>query len=265
MTGPGPVQLIHNQFELQDLIESQGGDPELIERDFALVTIAATLVSEFGDQLCFKGGFVLRHVYGHERFSKDVDVTKINPPKHKLEATVISEAISSAGARNLITLKPGVPTTDSAVGLSFDGIGYSGPLNKGTVSVELSYREDVVEPPEQVLVGPPYYEAFPIPAMTIFEMTAEKLRTLAQRTRPTDLADLAMILGAHDLDHQRVRELAQVKFKLVRPGDVEARIRTNVESIRRQYDAAIQAVAPDAPSFEDASSAVLRELTQLLP
>jgi predicted nucleotidyltransferase component of viral defense system len=40
--------------------------------------IAAALVADYGNALCFKGGFVLRHVYGNERFSKDIDTTTIN-------------------------------------------------------------------------------------------------------------------------------------------------------------------------------------------
>jgi len=39
----GPVRRIHNHFELQDLVEQLGADASLIERDFALVTIAAGL------------------------------------------------------------------------------------------------------------------------------------------------------------------------------------------------------------------------------
>ncbi len=44
-----PVRLIRNEFEFQDLVERLGRDPMLIERDFALMTIAAGLVAEYGD------------------------------------------------------------------------------------------------------------------------------------------------------------------------------------------------------------------------
>ncbi|HUA49167.1 MAG TPA: nucleotidyl transferase AbiEii/AbiGii toxin family protein, partial [Solirubrobacteraceae bacterium] len=104
-----PVRRIHSAFELQDLVEQAGADSSLIERDFALVTLAAGLVQEYGDSLCFKGGFVLRHVYGHERFSKDIDATRINPPKNKLDAQDVAETIKRAGIRNLLSLNPGDP------------------------------------------------------------------------------------------------------------------------------------------------------------
>ena len=57
-----PRRLIHNEYDLQDIAEQQNRPIELIERDFALVTVAAHLVDQFPGQLCFKGGFVLRHV-----------------------------------------------------------------------------------------------------------------------------------------------------------------------------------------------------------
>ncbi len=64
-----PRRLIHNEYDLEEIAEAQDRPIELIERDFALVTVAAHLVDQFPGQLCFKGGFVLRHVRGHARFS----------------------------------------------------------------------------------------------------------------------------------------------------------------------------------------------------
>lgn len=77
-----PRRLIHNEYDLQELAEQLDRPIELIERDFALVTVAAHLADQFPGQLCFKGGFVLRHVRGSSRFSADLDATRTNPPKH---------------------------------------------------------------------------------------------------------------------------------------------------------------------------------------
>ena len=194
MTNAGPILRIRNEYELQDLIEAEGRDGTLIERDFALTMIAAGLVAEYGNALCFKGGFVLRHVYGHERFSKDIDTTKINPPKSKLDSQHVAITIRESGMRNLLSLHAGKPATDSGRSLDFEHIRYTGPLGSGLVSVEVSYREDLVMEPNFVAVGHPYYEPFEIPVMQLEEIVAEKLRALAQRQRPTDLSDLAMIL-----------------------------------------------------------------------
>ena len=36
-----PRRLVHNAFDLQDIAESSGRPIDLVERDFALVTLAA--------------------------------------------------------------------------------------------------------------------------------------------------------------------------------------------------------------------------------
>lgn len=265
MTNSAPVRRIRNEYELQDVVERLGRDASLIERDFALMTIAAGLVADYGDALCFKGGFVLRHAYGHERFSKDIDATRINPPKNKLDATQMAATIRGASMRNLLTLNPGVPATDSGTSLDFDHVSYSGPLGNGVVSLEVSYREAVVEAPDLVAVGEPYYEPFQIPVMRLDEIVAEKLRALAQRDRPTDLSDLAMILRAGAVDASRVRGLAAKKFEIVRSGDHRSRIEERVVAMASVYNDAVGAVAPDAPDYDAARRCVLGALSSLLP
>lgn len=265
MARTAPIRLIRNEFELQDLVELSGRDATLMERDFALMTIIAGLVTEYGDALCFKGGFVLRHVHGHERFSKDIDATRINPPKNKLDSAAVADAIRRSGMRNLMSLNPGTPATDTGRSLDFASIRYTGPLGSGLVSVEVSYREDVIEVPQLVAVGEPYYEPFLIPVLTLNEIVAEKLRALAQRDRPTDLSDIAMILLEDTIDERRVRELAAKKFELVKAGDHRRRIEDTISAMAGQYDAAVSAVAPDAPDYATASRILLSRLPTLLP
>jgi hypothetical protein len=53
---------------------------------------------------------------------------------------------------------PGTPETDNGRSLDFDRIDYTGPSGRGIVSVQASYREDVVEAPDLAAVGEPYYE-----------------------------------------------------------------------------------------------------------
>lgn len=265
MTNGGPVLLVRNEYELQDLVETLGRDAGLIERDFALMTIAAGLVTAYGNSLCFKGGFVLRHVFGHERFSKDIDATRINPPKSKLDSREVADTIQKSGMRNLLSLRANPPATDTGRSLDFDNIRYTSPGGTGFVSVEVSYREAVVMEPDMVAIGSPYYEPFEIPVMQLEEIVAEKLRALAQRERPTDLSDLAMILGNAALERERIRTLAAKKLELARPGNIQIRIESNILTMGAQYDDAVSAVAPDAPDYKTACDLVMRELNSLLP
>lgn len=262
-----PRRLIHNEYDLEELAEQQDRPIELIERDFALVTVAAHLVDQFPGQLCFKGGFVLRHVRGYTRFSGDLDATRTNPPKHKIAASEVAEAMRRATDEPMLRVDPGVPATDSQHSLDFDQIAFYTPHHDGQIAVEISYREAVVDEPDAATIGPPYYADFQIPVLTLQETVAEKLRTLLQRRRPTDLSDLALVLGEYGgrLDRARIRVLALKKFALVKQGDRRARIEVNVEEMRVAYEQTIPGLAPDAPSFTEAQKLVLDALPTLLP
>lgn len=262
-----PRLRIRHEWELQETIDEIGQPPELVERDFALMTIVAQLVRDYGDRLCFKGGFVLRHAHGHQRFSKDLDATRINPPKHKLNADAVADSMRRAGMRNLLEIQPGPVEIDTGRSLGFDSVAYSGPLGKGTVALEVSYRETVIKPSVPTEVGPPFYDPFVIPVMNINEIVAEKMRALAQRRRPTDLSDLAMVLTANPLglNDPTIRELAVKKFELVKPGDRVARIEANVVAMGASYDAAVSALTSDAPVYQEASEIVMRRLRNLIP
>ena len=201
MNAVGPRRRWGRDFELIDMLERQPGGMSVATRDFALVTLAAQLSASFPGQLVFKGGFVLRHAYGHLRFSKDVDSTRHAPPEHKFDAVDVAAAIKNASIRNVAQFEPGTPATDSARSLDFDNVRVTGELlAPSVVQVEVSYREAVVGNPVAFHIGSPFYEPFEILTMEISEMAAEKLRTLAQRHRETDLADLAVMLRSGEVD-----------------------------------------------------------------
>lgn len=262
-----PRRLVHNEYDLQEIAEQLDRPIELIERDFALVTLAAHLNDQFHGQLCFKGGFVLRHVRGSSRFSDDLDATRTNPPKHKLAAEDVAEAMRRASDEPILRIEPGVASTDSRESLDFDQVSFFTPHQSGHIAVEISYREAVADPPDSVAIGPPYYEQVQVPVLTLEETVAEKLRTLLQRQRATDLSDLALILGRYGdrLDRAHVRELAAAKFQLVKQGDRRARIEANAEQLRIAYDQTIPGLDPDAPPFAAAHQLLLDSLGTLLP
>jgi Nucleotidyl transferase AbiEii toxin, Type IV TA system len=94
-----PVLRVRTEFELQDVVEELDQPADLVARDFALMTVAACLTERYPGELCFKGGFVLRHVHGHQRFSRDIDATRTKPRKHKLHAESIARRSCAPAAR----------------------------------------------------------------------------------------------------------------------------------------------------------------------
>lgn len=256
-------RLIHTPDDLRDLAAEQGLPAELIEKDYVLVSIAAKLAEDFAGQLCLKGGFVLRHVHGFSRLSRDVDGTRHDPPKHKLEADQVADSIK--GLERFAGIRVTVPAadTDSARSLDFDGIAYRGMIASDIVSVEISYREALSLPAREEWIGPPYYDPFSVLVMDPSEIAAEKLRTLAQRQRPSDLSDLARLLDERKVvDDELVRSIVPAKFApgLVKPGDHEQRIRENIAAIAGEYEVVMRGLDPEAPTYEDACRIVLGRL-----
>lgn len=254
-------------YELRDLLEAQPGGLDLAVRDFALLTLAGELSATFPGQLVFKGGFALRHAHGIVRFSKDVDATRHNPPSHKLDADEVADAIRAASITNVVNFDPDEPATDSSRSLDFDRVKVTGEvLPASDVQVEVSYRERVLGIPEACMIGAPYYEPFEILTMDLNEMAAEKLRTLAQRRRETDLADLAVMLSDHNADDDAIARFAKGKFELVKQGAANRidRINANLDELAYTYDDIIPGLFPAAPTYQDAVATVRRRLNALL-
>jgi predicted nucleotidyltransferase component of viral defense system len=268
MGQPFPRRLWGDAYALSDLLEQAGGGHDYAVRDFALLTIAAQLTEKFPGQLVFKGGFVLRHVHQVERFSEDVDATRHNPAKHRLDAAEVADAIRDASAGDIIRFAPQQPAIDSARSLDFDQVLVTGSLMQDTqVQVEISYREEVVDPPMTELVGAPYYENFAIQAMSPVEMAAEKMRTLAQRVKVTDLADLAELLVRDDVLDSELARLAQHKFQLVSAGvaNREMRILEHLREMTADYDATVRIFYPAARSYAESFSIVWPRIKRLIP
>jgi predicted nucleotidyltransferase component of viral defense system len=268
-TSNSPRRRWGTAYQLSDLLEQSPGGLEFASQDFALLTLAAELSICFPGQLVFKGGFVLRHVHGILRFSTDVDATRHKPPRLKLDAGEVAKAISHASVGDIVRFSPQMPpATDSARSLDFDHVSVTGLLlPDGEVQVEISYREAVIDPPERAMVGLPFYERFEVLSMAVPEMAAEKMRALAQRTRATDLADLAEMLARDDVSDVDIARLAIAKFAFVKQGTANRsdRIERNLEEIGRDYDVVVPSLFPNARSYRDAVEIVWPRIRPLIP
>lgn len=268
MSAAGPNRRWGGVYELLEMLEQMPGGMAVAVRDFALVTLASRLSETFPGQLVFKGGFVLRHAYGHLRFSKDVDATRHAPPVHKLEADEVAAAIRDASIHNVLQFVPGEPATDSARSLDFDKVRVTGELFPDSdVQVEVSYREAIVGTPVPADIGGPFYEPFEILTMEVAEMAAEKLRALAQRLRETDLADLAVMLQDDTVRDDEVARFAETKFELVKQGRANRidRVERNLGELADTYDDVVPQLFPGAPSYREAAQIVWPRIKAMVP
>jgi predicted nucleotidyltransferase component of viral defense system len=264
----GPRRLWGSAYQLNDMLEASPGGMGFAVREFALLTLTGQLAARFPRQLVFKGGFVLRHVHGILRFSSDVDATRHEPPRHKLEASDFADAIREASIGDIVRFRPAEPATDSARSLDFDRVQVTGAMIPDVdVQVEVSYREAVVDEPVAALIGSPFYADFEILAMAVPEMVAEKIRALAQRVRATDLADLAEMLAQVDTGDEDIARLAKVKFELVKQGAANRveRIEQHLKEIGADYDDVVPALFPQGRSYREAMEAVWPRIRSLIP
>ena len=258
------IDLVHTSADLQDIAEQLGKPLTEVQQDFLLVKIAAQLQDDFPDQLCFKGGFVLRHAYGTPRLSLDIDATRREPSHHKFDADDVAQSIRVAG-KPLYKIPVITPATNSKNSLDFDAVTFTGPISRGQVAVEVSYREGICLEPIPFAIGPPYIEPVVIPTMDPTEMQAEKYRTLCQRTRPTDLLDAALLWDgiAGTITPEGVAQLVPQKFAagIVKGGNHANRVRANVEAMEATYDAVMDARAPGSMEYDRAAQLVLSHVS----
>jgi predicted nucleotidyltransferase component of viral defense system len=218
----------------------------------------ASLVDEFGERIIFKGGSALRFAHGATRTSRDADATVVKPEKAPIPSDQVMAAIEGARMGQFLRYSlPNRPKTENKYSLDIDKIEFSCAEVEGTLDVELSFREGVVLEPLREPIGAPYFEPFSIFTMRPVEMAGEKLRTLAQRQRGTDLSDCVLLeeLARGELsDLPRVREK---KFELVRDGFGRDDLIKRVEALQAQYERDVRAVDPDAPDYDTARTAAL--------
>lgn len=252
-------RLVRSDYDLQDAADAQGVSLEDAARDLAILSVMASLTDSFGKRIIFKGGAALRFAHGASRTSRDADATVTEPARAPIPTEEVLAAIGEARMGQFLRYTvPKQPATANKYSLDVDQIQFACSTVEGTLDVELSFREDVVLDPISLPIGEPYFEPFHVLTMRPVEMAGEKLRTLAQRQRGTDLSDCVLLEELAKAELKHLPPVREEKFKLVRdgfgPDDLEARI----DDLRPRYEADVRPVDPDAPDYETARAAAMR-------
>jgi len=253
-----------NPAMLQEIAQANGVDPLFVERDWVLTEIIFHLAQLPGPDLVLKGGQALRHIYGSDRLSKDIDYVS----SRRLDFDELRQQLTIRYPRLRLPAHAAGPTK---YGLTIRPIIYTGPLNvQGTVEVEVSYREDVVLIPTPQLFNNPFRDPFPVVVMNLHEMVAEKIRALYQRGNPRDLYDLWFIhaLPNTAIDARTVADLVPTKFRLVSGGWKRERLYERIRANEGDWNQALRLLVTSLPAFDDALSAVeaaLRPVVHALP
>jgi predicted nucleotidyltransferase component of viral defense system len=221
--------------------------------------VVASLVDDFADRVVFKGGSALRFAHGATRTSRDADATVVNPAKSPIPHEDVMGSIARARMGQFLRYSlPKEPATNNKYSLDVDKIEFACAEIVGTLDVEMSYREDVVLEPTRTPIGAPYFEPFDVSTMRPVEMAGEKLRTLAQRQRGTDLSDCVILENLAGNELSLLVDVRAAKFKLVRNGIGPDEVIARIDQLRSRYLTDVRAVDPSAPDYETARAAALR-------
>lgn len=186
---------------------------DVVEKDYVLGWLLWGIGQHprLGDAWVFKGGTCLRKCYIETyRFSEDLDFTvvpggpfhpeDVQPLLEEVLARVADESgVDLAVQAPRLRLRPGGRSTEGRVY-------YRGPRQSpaaASVKIDLSADESIVRPPILRSIVHPYPDALPGDATArcypLEELFAEKIRAMAQRSRPRDLYDVVNLHRRHDL------------------------------------------------------------------
>ena len=193
--------------EILDLAGTQGLTPHVVEKDYALGWALAGIYAhpELAESWVFKGGTCLKKCFFETyRFSEDLDFT-LQDESHLDEAflqrvfTEISEWIyeqsglefpADSQKFDIFANPRGNPSCQGK-------LSYRGPVSPRSpprIKLDLTADERLVLAPVQVPIFHPYSDApeggIMVRSYAYEEAFGEKIRALAERTRPRDLYDV---------------------------------------------------------------------------
>ena len=182
--------------------------PHVVEKDYVLGWMLAGIYGheDLAESWIFKGGTCLKKCFFETyRFSEDLDFT-LRKPEH-LDANFLTGAFSEIGEWIYDQTGIEIPADKQEFDIyqnprgqvSCQGkISYKGPVSSThalpRIKLDLTADERVVLPPVGAQIFHPYSDApeegIEVLAYDYTEAFAEKLRALAERTRPRDLYDV---------------------------------------------------------------------------
>ena len=226
-----------------------------LEKDYILTMVLRQVYADetLKTLLVLKGGTALHKLYLHRRLSLDLDFTALRP----VALDEVKGALEVAEIQGQV--KDYQVFHDA---LTINQLGYLGPLGyPSSITVNVSFRERVILPPVTHVLENLYFEPFPVTAMELEEMVAEKLRAALMRKAPRDYFDLWLVLKEAALNASLVPELVMAKLETVGLKYDPAMLWGELDMLERLWEEDLRELMPRVPEF----SILVRELREGLP
>jgi predicted nucleotidyltransferase component of viral defense system len=214
---------------------------EVAEKDVVLTYALKILSDKILPKLAFKGGTCLKKTYfgSSARFSTDLDFTSAGIRLEELT----EELHALLDQRNFYGIRFKVSGENVSKGFRDKSylavIRYEHGWNTSDFTLEVSYREDPILPPEEVMLSEEMYfkflefPNFGVKCLQKEELLAEKLRAAFQRIRGRDLYDL-YLFSKKPFDKDLVRKLAVIKCWNAKESFVPERLLNEIST--EEYD-----------------------------
>ena len=244
-----------NRGELGRYVGSTGHTLGHVEKDYLQHIVLAAYSRDLAGHLVFKGGTALQKRGVVARFSEDLDFTMTG----EVEAEKLQRsAVQALEAYNYTARTDGEKEDERGISfrLRIEGPLFNGHRNSlASLRVEVSKREKVLLPASRDEISPPYTDVMPyvLRSMDLGEVLAEKVRTLATRSKARDLYDVAQLTG------KGVTVDMDIVEKKMEWGDETydgANVLERSRLLRSGWDKELESLMEHIPPFDEALSAL---------
>lgn len=232
--------------ELRKIAVEKSLPLDMLEKDYVLgwvlFGVTRTAISE---ALVFKGGTALSKIHfpWNWRLSEDLDFTVIDIDKWDKISNVLESDLPSILEKEGIEvkIKDDIHTNDGYLQAK---LGYQGPLNKGTIKIEMTKEEfvgDIVS--KQMPLMYRDYPKFDVTVYSLDNILAEKMRAIIQRGKIRDYYDVWRLLGENNFNKSIIKSLflnkcegKKIKFTGVKqlfPDNLEQQLTPYLDTLTR--------------------------------
>jgi predicted nucleotidyltransferase component of viral defense system len=178
--------------ELMRIARMTGMKPHQQEKHYVQAHLLRSLYSRYNP--AFKGGTALMFADGLNRFSEDLDFTTTGDASLARLSGTVTDDLEYVGIR---ARKKDVEGSGASISfkISAEGPLFTKEIERCSVRVEVSLREEVVLPPRSLFLETEYPDMLPfrLSVMDLREIAAEKVRALMTRDKARDVLDLGFI------------------------------------------------------------------------
>jgi len=255
--------------EIRDSARVFGVPISSIERDYAQGWVLSGLA---GLDMSFKGGTALKKIYFGDkyRFSDDLDFTLMKVYGLEELEKEIKSIVTDLKKDTGIDFENGTESEKSDTGyviyIKFRITNKTGSPIKIKLDISLPENEILLARHEKKEIINSYSDGIKgrITAYTPEEITAEKIRSCFQRTRPRDIYDLKFLRERADMN--AVNEMLEKKFvfKGIEP-DIKGLI-SRKEDFRNSWENSLKHQMKTVPEFDgvfDIIQTMMNELTYI--